>query len=113
MNHDDERLVLWQSSARETAIPWQDITCIRAYKQDMFNPQIVNLLIETRDGEVEIQEQDVESYRFFHDVLERRLGCSMAYEDWWQQVTQPSTHLDEFVIVDRSAEPAGRRSKKD
>jgi hypothetical protein len=83
-------------------VPWSDVDKIVAFKQDLFNPNIILLEMTTKDGSYEIVEDDCGGYEALMRVLRERLRNVTSYDSWWIRVTNPLSYHEEVLIYDSS-----------
>lgn len=82
---------------------WDDIEEIFAVKRDTFNPNIVKLWIIVDGEDYEFAESDVDNYQSFSHSASNYLKNVKPYYEWWFEVTNPITKLQETYIYKRSA----------
>jgi hypothetical protein len=80
---------------------WPSIISIHAVKQDTFNPNIINIIISTKDGDYEFSETDVDNHPSFTAAISQYLCDVAPFNDWHKKVTAPETRLDEIQIYSR------------
>ena len=80
---------------------WDQIEEIFAVKRDTFNPNIVKLWIIVDGTDYEFEEADVDNYQAFSQSLAGYLESVRPYYEWWFEVTNPITKLQESYIYKR------------
>lgn len=94
-------LSLQRHAGSEATITWSEIERITAFKQDLFNPQIVVLEIRTAAATWEIDAADCAGFETFSHLLSRRLAGMPSYATWWPTVTDPLGRQEDVVIYVR------------
>jgi hypothetical protein len=95
-------LTLLRHNGEEVEITWSEVQCISAFKQDLFNPQIVVLEFCCTDANWEIDAQDCQGFAFFSQILARHLPEVTPFEVWWPAVTNPLGRQDVVTLYNRS-----------
>lgn len=86
----------------EVEIHWQEIECLSACKQDLFNPQVVVLEVRTAQAVWEIEAADCNGFETFSHLLNRRLTGMTPFSHWWPQATDPLRRQEAVVLYSRS-----------
>lgn len=94
-------LNLCRHGGDEATITWAEVEKITAFKQDLFNPQIVILELRTADATWEVDAVDCAGFETFSHLLVRRLPGMMPYTSWWQLVTDPLGRQEDVVLYAR------------
>ena len=95
-------LTLVRHGGDEVEIAWSAIESITAYKQDLFNPQIVVLEIRTAEMAWEIDAKDCSGFVIFSHLLSKYLPGFSPYATWWPMVTDPLGRQEEHCLYRRS-----------
>jgi hypothetical protein len=95
-------LALKRHGGDEAEIVWSAIERITAFKQDLFDPQIVVLEIRTPGGCWEIDAADCGGFAPFSHLLSARLPGMPAHAQWWPKVTDPLGRQEEHILFQRS-----------
>ncbi len=93
-------LTLRRHCGVEAEITWREITQITAYKQDLFNPQIVVLEIHAGSAVWEIDAADFGGFEIFSHIFAQHLAGLQPFATWWPLVIDPLGHqegLDLYV----------------
>lgn len=98
-------LHLCRHGGAEAEIRWREIERIAAFKQDLFNPQIVVLEIRTADAVWEIDATDCSGFEPFSHLLAQRLDGMQPYSRWWPQVTDPLGRQESIDLYVRAPTP--------
>jgi len=96
-------LSLKRHNGDEVEIAWDSIEQIVAFRQDLFNPQIVVLEIRTSAGNWEIDAADCGGFTVFSHLLSARLPGMRTLAQWWPIVTDPLIREEEHLIYRRPA----------
>jgi len=88
--------------APATAIPWGRLRRIAAFKQDLFNPEVISLAIATDTDELELDEADGGPWPEFTALLESHLDGVTPHAEWWDRVIDPVIKHDEVELYVRS-----------
>lgn len=91
-------LTLRRHGGESVEIAWKDIEHITAFKQDLFNPQIVVLELGTSTGTWEVDAGDCGGFEIFSTILVRSLPGMPAHETWWPTVTDPLGRQEDVVL---------------
>jgi hypothetical protein len=81
---------------------WGAIEEILAYKQDTFNPRIINVCIVVAGADYEFEERDLGNYPAFVAALAKYLAGVVDYETWWPKVISPELRLEPVTIYRRA-----------
>ena len=82
----------------QAEITWADVVRVTAFKQDLFNPQIVVLELRTAAATWEVDAADCGGFEGFAPLLARRLPGMQAYAAWWPTVTDPLGRQEDVVL---------------
>lgn len=96
-------LNLQRHGGDEAEIAWTAIERITAFKQDLFNPQIVVLEFRTAAATWEVDATDCGGFEAFTHLLTQRLHGMPAYADWWPAVTNPLGRQEDTILYRRPA----------
>lgn len=77
---------------------WEQVDEVFAVKRDTFNPNIVKLWIIVDGRDYEFEESDVDNYQSFNQAVSGYLKNVRPYYEWWFDVTNPITKLEEISI---------------
>lgn len=94
-------ITLRRHGGAEAVIVWSAIARITAYKQDLFNPQVVVLEVATPDATWEIDASDCGGFEAFSHLLAQRLPGMTPYASWWPAVTDPLGRQEDTVLYRR------------
>lgn len=94
-------LTLMRHGGDEVEIAWSAIESIIAYKQDLFNPQIVVLEIRTASLSWEVDAKDCSGFVIFSRILVKYLPGFPSHATWWSMVTDPLGRQEEHCLFRR------------
>lgn len=95
-------LTLRRHCGVEAEIAWSEITRITAFKQDLFNPQIVVLEVHAGSAVWEVDASDCGGFEVFSHLLSQRLAGLRPYVEWWPQVIDPLGRQESLDLYVRS-----------
>lgn len=91
-------LTLRRHGGEVVEIHWRDIERITAFKQDLFNPQIVVLEVATAAGIWEIDAADCGGFDIFTAIVRKQLDAMPEHAHWWPTVTDPLGRQEDVVL---------------
>lgn len=97
-------LTLCRHCGEEVEIFWSEIERIIAFKQDLFNPQIVVLEIHAERAVWEVDAADCSGFETFTHLLCQRLTGMQPFAQWWTRVTDPLGRQESHELYVRSSD---------
>jgi hypothetical protein len=91
-----------QSVTQLTAVQWDGIDKIVAYKRDIFAFDLICLAIVDKDRSFEVSE-DMEGWGELIETLSARLPGMPASSAWWDKVAQPPFATNQTILFSRRA----------
>lgn len=91
-------LTLRRHGGESVELAWSDIVRVTAFKQDLFNPQVVVLEICTADGTWEVDAGDCGGFEIFSTILVRCLPGMPPHATWWPTVTDPLGRQEDVLL---------------
>jgi len=99
-------LELQRHGGEEVEFTWSTIQRISAFKQDLFNPQVVIMEISTADGSWEVEANDCAGFIIFAALCCHHLPQMPPHDDWWPRVTDPLGRQEDVLLYSAAASPA-------
>lgn len=75
-------------STKSTAMKWNEISRVGAFKQDLAACDLLCLVLTGKDGAM-IVDEEMEGFDAFIQGLPQRISGALAVEAWWDKVIQP------------------------